>query len=194
MLTHLTKKDKEWHWGEEEAKQFQELKDQFGNTRVLGTHNSEGEFVVLTDASLVGGGDTLFQWQKLPELGVYIFADELQKTLRINRDVTLKHKNEPRRWHLVPIGYWNTKWSSTRANYSTYERELLPGILLLSGQRRLLGTNLMVGLFDQECREYFLKGDAPENQKLRRLRTYFAQLRLKICRAPGLKLFNTEFR
>ena len=46
LLTDLTKKDKKCHWGEEEAKQFQELKEKLGNIGMLGTPNSEGEFMV----------------------------------------------------------------------------------------------------------------------------------------------------
>ena len=41
LRTELTKKDQSRHWGEEEAKQFQELKDTFGNIGKLGTPNSE---------------------------------------------------------------------------------------------------------------------------------------------------------
>ena len=67
LLTDLTKQDKKWHWGEEEAMQFQELKEKLGNIGMLGIPNSEGELVVITDTSLVSGGGTLFQWQKLPE-------------------------------------------------------------------------------------------------------------------------------
>ena len=107
LLTDLTKKHKKWHWGEKEAKQFQELKEKLGNVGMLGTSSSEREFVVITDASLVGGGGTLFQWQKLPKLVACTVAEELQKTLGINRDGTLKHNYDPSRWHLVPIGHWN---------------------------------------------------------------------------------------
>ena len=68
LLTDLTKKDKKWHPGEEEAKQFRELKDKLGNIGMLGTPNSEGEFLVITAASLVRAGGTLFQWQKFLEV------------------------------------------------------------------------------------------------------------------------------
>ena len=187
VLTDLTKKDKKRHSGQEEAKQLQDLKEKLGNIGMLRTSNSEAEFVVITDASLVDGGGTFFQWQKLPELVPYTVAEQLQKTLGINRDGKLKHSYDPSRWHLVPIGHWNWNCNSTRANYSTYERELLSGILLLSGQGCLLGTNPLVCFCDQESTEYFLKGDPPEIRKLRRWWTYLAQLRLTIYRVPGLK-------
>ena len=187
LLSHLTKKDKKWHWGEEGAKQFQELKESLGNIGMLGTPNSEWELMVITDASLVGGGGTLFQGQKLPQLVACTVADELQKTLGINRDGTLKHNYDPSRWDLVPIGHWNWKWNSTRANHSTYEREVLSGILIWSGQGRLLGTNPLVWFGYQESTQKFLKEDPPEDRKLRRRSTYVAQLRLNIYGAPGLK-------
>ena len=102
--------------------------------RPLGTPAPEGEFVVITDDSPVGGGGTLLQWQRIPGAAARRIADEL-KTVRVNHDSSLKHNYDPREFHLVPIGHWNLKWSSTKANYSTYERELLAGILLISGQR-----------------------------------------------------------
>ena len=143
--------------------------------------------MVITDASLVGGGGTLFQWQKLPELGACTVAEELQKTRGVYFDGTVQHNYDHSCWHLVPFGHWNWKWNSTRANYSTYERELLPGIFLLSAQGRLVGTNLLVCFCDQESTQYFLKGDPPEDPKLRSWWTYLAQLRLNIYRVPALK-------
>ena len=72
-------------------------------------------------------------------------------------------------------------------NNSTYERELLSGILLISGQSRLFGSNSVVWLCDQESTETFLKGAPPENRKLRRWWTFLAQLKLNLYRVPGLK-------
>ena len=72
------------------------------------------------------------------------------KTVGVNRDGSLKHNYDPQEFHLVLIGHWNWKCSLTRANYSTYERELLSGILLISGQSRLFGSNSVVWLCDQE--------------------------------------------
>ena len=39
LLRDLTKKDKKWHWGEVEAKQFQEVKEKLENIGMLGTPN-----------------------------------------------------------------------------------------------------------------------------------------------------------
>ena len=96
--------------------------------------------MVITDASLVGGGGTFLQWQRIPGAAAKRIVDELN-TVGVNSDGSLKHNYDPQEFHLVPIGHWNWEWSSTRANYSTYERESLSEILLISGQSRLFGSN-----------------------------------------------------
>ena len=162
-------------------KQLQEEKEKSGNIGMLGTANSERQFLVITDASLFGRGRTPFQLQKLPAVMTCTPADELQMTKKIDCDGTLKHNYDQSCWRLVPTGHWNWKWNSTCANYNTYERELLSGILLLSGQGRLLGTYPLVWFWD------FLKGDMAENRKLRRWWTYLAQLRWNIYIVPELE-------
>ena len=152
----------------------------------MGTPAPDGELVVITDASLVGGGGTLLQWQRIPGAAARRIAEEL-RTVRVNRDSSVKHNYDSQEFHLVPIGHWNRKWSSTRANYSTYERELLSGILLICGHSRLFGNNTVVWLCDQESTELFLEGAPPENRKLRRWWTFLPQLKLNIYRVPGLK-------
>ena len=47
-------------------------------------------------------------------------------------------------------------------NYSTYEQELLAGMLALSSQALLLGSNPLVWLCDQEPVPTFQKGPPPE--------------------------------
>ena len=161
-LTDLTKKTVPWKWTPEHEAQFQEINQKLSSLRLLGTPAPDGEFVVITDASLVGGGGTLLQWQRIPGAGARRIADAL-RTAGVNHDGSLKHNYDSQEFHLVPIGHWNWKWSSTRANYSMYERELLSGILLISGQSRLFGSNSVVWLCDQESTETFLKGAPPEN-------------------------------
>ena len=109
------------------------------------------------------------------------------RTVGVNRDRSLKHNYDPQEYHLVPIGHWNCKWSSTRANYSTYEPELLSGILLIAGQSRLFGSNSVAWSCDQESTETFLKGAPPESLRLRHSWTFLAQLKLNIYRVPGRK-------
>ena len=109
------------------------------------------------------------------------------KTVGVNRDGSLKQNYDLQEFHLVPIGHCSWKWSSTRANYSTYERELLSAILLISGQSRLFGSHSVVWLCDQESTETFPKGSRRESRKLRRWWTFLAQLKLNIYRVLGLK-------
>ena len=45
----------------------------------------------------------------------------------------------------MPLGHWNWKWNQARSNYSIYDQELLAGILVLSSQSRLLGSNPIAG-------------------------------------------------
>ena len=122
LLTDLTKKTVPWKWTSDHEAQFQEIKEKLSSLRLFGTPATDGEFVVITDASLVGGRGTLLQWQRIPGAAARRIADEL-KTVGVNRDGSLKQNYDPQEFHLIPIGHWNWKWSSTRANYSTYERE-----------------------------------------------------------------------
>ena len=186
LLTDLTKKTVPWKWTPEHEAPFQEIKEKLGSLRLLGPPASDGESVVITDASLVGRGGTLLQWQPIAGAAARRIADEL-RTVAVNCDGSLKHNYDSQVFHLVPIGHWNWKCSSTRANYSTYGRELLSGSFLISGQSRLFGSNSVVWLCDQESTETFLKGAPPENRKLRRWWTFLAQLKLNIYRVPGLK-------
>ena len=68
-----------------------------------------------------------------------------------------------------PLGHWNWKWNQARSNYSTYDQELLAGMLVLSSQSRPLGSNPIVSLCDQEPVKSFQKGPPPEKAKLKRL-------------------------
>ena len=65
----------------------------------------------------------------------------------------------------MPLGHWNWKWNQARSNYSTYDRELLAGMLVLSSQSRLLGSNPIVWLCDQEPVKSFQKGPPPGKAK-----------------------------
>ena len=91
------------------------------------------------------------------------------------------------KWVLVPLGHWNWKWNQARGNYSTYEQELLAGVLVLSSQARLLKRNPVVWLCDQEPVGTFWKGAPPEKAKLRRWWTYLSQLRLTVHHMQGVK-------
>ena len=63
LLTDLTKKTVPWKCTPEHEAQFQEIKEKLSSLRLLDTPAPDGEFVVITNAFLVGGGCTLLQWQ-----------------------------------------------------------------------------------------------------------------------------------
>ena len=60
-------------------------------------------------------------------------------------------------------------------------------MLVLSSQARLLGSNPVVWLCDQEPVRTFQKGLPPEKAKLRLGSTYLSQLRLTVHHIPGVK-------
>ena len=156
------------------------------NAKCLGVPRAQGEIILVTDASNVGGGRTLFQWQALVK-EEFDWAILQWGTEGLNRDGTLKHSYPDDKWVLVPLGHWNWKWNQARGNYSTYEQELLAGMLELSSQARLLGSNPVVWLCDQEPVRTFQKGPPPEKAKLRRWWTYLSQLRLTVHHIQGVK-------
>ena len=140
--------------------------------------------VLIPDASDVGGGGTIYQWQELnpAELTHCHYC-----TSGLNRDGLLTHDYPTSQWRLVPLGHWNWKWNQARSNYSTYDQELLAGMLVLSSQSRLLGSNSIVWLCDQEPVKSFQKGPPPEKAKLKRWLTYLSQFRLTVHHIPGIK-------
>ena len=60
-------------------------------------------------------------------------------------------------------------------------------MLVLSSHSRLLGSNPIVWLCDQEPVKSFQKGPPPEKAKLKRWWTYLSQLRLTVHHIPGTK-------
>ena len=179
ILTDLIKKSATWCWGQQEHQAFDELKDKVANAKCLGVPRTRSEIILVTDASNVGGGGTLFQWQAL-EKEEFGSAISQWGIAGLHRDGTLKHSYPDDKWVLVPLGHWNWKWNQARETYSTYEQELLPGMLVLSSQARLLGSNCVVWLCDQEPVCTFQKGRPPDKAKLRHLWTYLSQLRLTV--------------
>ena len=86
--------------------------------------------------------------------------------------------------------HWDTgigNGNQARSNYSTYDQELLAGMLVLSSHSRLLGSNPIVWLCDQEPVKSFQKGPPPERAKLKRWWTYLSQIRLTVHHIPGIK-------
>ena len=158
--------------GPQEQQAFEELKDKVANAKCLGVPRAQGGIFLVTDASNVGGGQTLFDWQAL-EKEEFDSAISRWGTEGLNRDGTLKHSFPDNKSVLVPLDHWNWKWNQARGNYSTYEQELLAGMLVLSSQARLLGSNP--------------GGPPPEKAKLWRWWTYLSQLRLTVHHIQGVK-------
>ena len=132
-LTDLIKKTTPWRWTSREEECFQELKKKIASSNCLGVPRLEGEIVLITDASDVGGGGTIYQWQ---ELNPAELTHCNYRTTGLNRDGSLKHDYPTSEWRLVPLGHWNWKWNQARSNYSTYDQELLADswdLTLLSG-------------------------------------------------------------
>ena len=87
----------------------------------------------------------------------------------------------------MPLGHWNWNWNQARSYYSTCDQELLAGMLVLSSQSRLLGSNPIVWLCDQEPVKSFQQGPPPEKAKLKPWWTYSRQSRLTVHHIPGIK-------
>ena len=160
------------------------MKKKISSTNCLGVPRPKGEIILITDACDVGGGCTLYQWRGFNPaelLHCHYHASGL------NRDGTLKHDYPANEWRLVPLGHWNWKWNQARSNYSTYDQELLVGMLVLSSKPHLLGTNPNVLLCEQEPVKTFQKGPPPEKAKLSRWWTYLSRFRLSVHRIQGIK-------
>ena len=183
-LTDLIEKTTPWRWTARDEECLQELKKKIASSNCLGVPRSKGEIVLISDASDVGGGGTIYQWQ---ELNPAELTHCHYRTSGLNRDGSLKHDHPTRECRLVPLGRWNWKWNQARSNYSTYDQELLAGMLVLSSQSRLLGSNPIVWLCDQEPVKSFQKGPPPEKAKLKRWSTYLGQFRLTVHHIPGIK-------
>ena len=102
-------------------------------------------------------------------------------------DGSLKHDYPCSGWRPVPLGTSNGGWNQTRSSYSTYDQELLAGMFVLSSESRLLGSNTIVWLCDQEPMKSFQKGPPPEKAKLKRWPTYLSLIRLPVHHIPGIK-------
>ena len=183
-FTHLIKKPTPWKWTAREEECFQELEKKIASSNCLGVSRSKGEIVLITDASDVGGGGTIYQWQ---ELNLAELTHCHYRTSGLSRDGSLKYNYPSNEWRLVPLGHRNWKWNQARSNHSTYDQKLLAGMLVLSSQSRLLGSNLIVWLCDQEPVKSFQKGPPSEKAKLKLCRTYLSQFRFTVHDIPGIK-------
>ena len=120
ILTDLIRNSTMWRWVPQEQQAFDGLKDKVANAKCLGMPRAHGEIILVTDASNVGGGGKLMQWQAL-ENEEFDLAIDQWGTDGLNRDGTLKHSYPNDKGVLVPLGHWNWKWNQARGNYSIYE-------------------------------------------------------------------------
>ena len=109
ILTDLIRKNTTWRWGPQEQRGFDELKDKVANTECLGVPKAQDKIVLVTDASNVGGGGTLFRWQALDKKEFNSAISECV-TDELNRDGTLKQGYPEDKLVLVSLGHWNWKW------------------------------------------------------------------------------------
>jgi hypothetical protein len=181
-LTDLLKKNARFHWSSKEEALVSEIKQKLLTTTPLGVPRSSGEMVIVTDASDQGGGGTLLQWQAMdPQQVPSSFS-----TQGMARDGSIIH-NYPDNFRLVPLGYWNWKWCPTRGRYSTFEQELLAGVLIFSSQCRIIQHLPLVWFCDHEALKYFLDKEPPLNARLRRWFLFLSQFKIKFHHTPGMK-------
>ena len=106
ILTDLIKRSTTWRSGPQQQQAFDKLKDKVANAKCLGVPRAQGEIILVTDASNVGRGGTLFQSQAL-EKEEFGSAISQSGTDGLNQDGTLKHSHSDGKWVLVLLGHWN---------------------------------------------------------------------------------------
>ena len=89
------------------------MKKKIASSNCLGVPRRKGEIVLITDASDVGGGGTIYQWKKLHPAEL---THCHYRTSGLNRDGFLKHDYPSSEWRLLPLGHWNWKWNHARSN------------------------------------------------------------------------------
>ena len=115
ILTDLIKKSTTWCWVPQEQQAFDERKDKVANAKSFGVPRAQGDIILVTDASNVGGGGTLFQLQAV-EKEEFDSAISQWGTIGLNGDVTLNHSYSDDKWVLASLGHWNSKWNQARGN------------------------------------------------------------------------------
>ena len=104
IMTDLIKKSTTWRWGPQEQQALDKLKDKVVNTQCWGVPKAQGEILLVTDASNLGGGESLFQWQALEKKAIDSAISQWG-TDELNRDRTLKHSYHEDKSVLAPMGH-----------------------------------------------------------------------------------------
>ena len=141
-LTDLIKKTTPRRLTAREEESFHELKKKIASSNCLGVPCPKGEILLFTDASDVGGGGTIYQWQDLNPVEL---THSHYRTTGLNVDGSLKHDYPSSEWRLVPLGRWNGKWNQACSNYITYDQELLAGMLVSHPRRDYWDLTLLSG-------------------------------------------------
>ena len=165
---------------------MEHVKKKIRECLVLGVPQRYGELILITDASNVEGGGTLLQWQKLTT-DQWKDIDYRLRVQGVTREGFMKSDYDTQEWRLVPLGDWNWKRNAARSHYHTHEQELLAGVLVLASQHRILGTNPVTWLCDQDSVKYFMERPPPDGKRLRRWWVYLSQLRLATFHIRGIK-------
>ena len=185
-LTDLNKKETPWRWEPIERQAIQDVQNKFRECLVLGVPQHYSEMILITDASNVRGGGTLLQLQKL-STDQCKDIDYRPRIQGVTGEGFMKSDYDIQKWHLVPLGHWNGKWNAARSHYHTYEQELLAGVLVLASQHRILGTNSITWLCDQDSVKYFMERPPPDGKRLRPWWVYLTQLLLATFHIRGIK-------
>ena len=121
-VTDLIKKPTPWRWTAGDRECFQELKKKMASSNCLGLPRPKGENILITDASDVGSGGTIYQRQ---ELNPAELTRCHYRTSGLNRHVSLKQDCPASQWPLVPLGHWN--WMEPGALQLQHLRPGIPG-------------------------------------------------------------------
>ena len=101
ILKNFIKRSPTWRSGPQEQQAFDKLKDKVANAKCSGVHRAQREILLVTDASNMGGGGTLFEWQAL---GKEEFDSAISQW---GTDGLMGYPDDE--WVLVPLGPWNWK-------------------------------------------------------------------------------------
>ena len=181
-LTDKLRKNAVWNWDDEDERCLKELKEKMSNPKTLGVPRQNGEIILVSDASDVGGGSVLFQIQDVND-------EQVPPKCRVeglHPDGSFKH-TYPSTCRLVPLGHWNWKWNDARVKYDTYQRELLAGILTIGSQYRIIHGLPIIWFCDNQATKTFLEGPPPLSARLRRWYAFLGQFRLTFFHLPGSK-------
>ena len=105
-LTDLIRKETPWRWGPIEKQAIEEVKKKIRECLLLGVPQRYAEMILITDASNVGGGGTLLQWQRLTT-DQCKDIDYCLRVQGVTREGFIKSDSDTKEWRLVPLGHWN---------------------------------------------------------------------------------------